>query len=146
MAKLSRFSGIHQPTQKVLRRRTIVIAGGGGSSVTVTAGQNGINFINTVTYGGQTGIYPGGTRFLQFGVTASPGVEPPTPAVLTAITNGSTVQAYNESNALVTSTTATTIGTVFWFQSAQSFLIPVTWTNGQPYLGMMGGTKIEVSA
>lgn len=144
MAKLSRFSGIHQPTQKVLRRRTIVI-GGGGSSVTVTAGQNDINFINVITRGDPEGIYPAMTRYFQFGVTTSPGVTPPTPAVLTAITTGSTVQAYDESNTLVTNTTATTIGTVFWVQSALSFYIPVTWTNGQPYLGMFGGTKIEVS-
>jgi hypothetical protein len=122
---------------------TFEVTVSGGVGGTVTAGQNNINFVTTVTYGGETGIYPGGTSFLQFGVTSEPEVEPPTPEVLTAITTGATVQAYNESNALVTSTTATTIGTVFWFQGAGSFLIPVTWTNGSPFLGMMGGTKIE---
>jgi hypothetical protein len=120
-----------------------IVIGGSVSSGTVTAGQNSINFVTTVTFGNETGIYPGGTSFLQFGVTSDPGVEPPTPEVLTAITTGATVQAYDESDALVTSTTATTFGTVFWLQGAGSFLIPVTWSNNSPYLGMSGGTKIE---
>jgi hypothetical protein len=135
MAKLGRFSALHQPAARVTKRKILsVVVAPTGNTIFPTGG---INSLQSTTYGNAISPYPANTNYLQFGVNS----ELPVPTNVTAIPIGATVQAYDESNVLAG--TATTFGAAFWYASGGSYLIPVTWAGGGngPYLGMFSGTK-----